>query len=66
MVFHWKYSLILLVVTWVSRSLASTNQWASKPTGINACISKQTCSDCIQTPSCSWCAVPVSYIKNFI
>lgn len=25
----------------------------------NPCILKQTCHECIQTPSCSWCALPV-------
>ncbi|KAL0119739.1 hypothetical protein PUN28_007879 [Cardiocondyla obscurior] len=27
-------------------------------TGINLCISKQTCHECIQTPHCAWCAAP--------
>lgn len=25
----------------------------------NPCILKQTCHECIQTPSCAWCAQPV-------
>lgn len=25
----------------------------------NPCVLKQTCRDCIQTPSCAWCAQPV-------
>lgn len=29
-------------------------------TGMNPCISKQTCHECIQTPHCAWCAAPVS------
>lgn len=31
-------------------------------TGMNPCISKQTCHECIQTPHCAWCAAPVSLI----
>ncbi|XP_012282811.1 integrin beta-PS [Orussus abietinus] len=27
-------------------------------TGMNPCISKQTCHECIQTPHCAWCAAP--------
>ncbi|KAK2580997.1 hypothetical protein KPH14_006050 [Odynerus spinipes] len=27
-------------------------------TGMNPCISKQTCHECIQTPHCAWCASP--------
>lgn len=61
MISHWKCGLIFLTVTWVTSTLATTNQWATKPTGINACISKQTCHDCIQTPNCSWCSEPVSF-----
>jgi len=30
-------------------------------TGMNPCISKQTCHECIQTPHCAWCAAPVSF-----
>lgn len=25
----------------------------------NPCVLKQTCHECIQTPSCAWCARPV-------
>lgn len=35
-------------------------------TGMNPCISKQTCHECIQTPHCAWCAAPVSLRHNFI
>lgn len=31
-------------------------------TGMNPCISKQTCHECIQTPHCAWCAAPVNLI----
>jgi len=30
-------------------------------TGMNPCISKQTCHEYIQTPHCAWCAAPVSF-----
>ena len=28
----------------------------------NPCVSKQTCSECLQTPTCAWCMKEVSYI----
>lgn len=33
-------------------------------TGMNPCISKQTCHECIQTPHCAWCAAPVNNNNN--
>jgi len=29
----------------------------------NPCVLKQTCHECIQTPSCAWCAQPVRSAK---
>ena len=26
--------------------------------GQNPCVSKQTCSECLQTPTCAWCSQP--------
>lgn len=26
--------------------------------GQNPCVSKQTCSECLTTPTCAWCAEP--------
>lgn len=26
------------------------------------CVLKQTCHECIQTPTCAWCAQPVSVL----
>ena len=26
--------------------------------GQNPCVSKQTCSECLQTPTCAWCSEP--------
>lgn len=26
----------------------------------NPCVSKLNCSECIRTPTCAWCAQPVS------
>ena len=28
----------------------------------NPCVSKQTCSECLQTPTCAWCMKEVRYI----
>lgn len=36
----------------------------AKLLGMNPCISKQSCHECIQTPKCAWCSAPVS--KNSI
>lgn len=30
----------------------------------NPCVLKQTCHECIQTPTCSWCAQPVRSAKK--
>ena len=30
----------------------------------NPCVSKQTCSECLQTPTCAWCMKEVKY--NFL
>lgn len=32
----------------------------------NPCVLKQTCHECIQTPTCAWCAQPVCWAKNTI
>ena len=29
----------------------------------NPCVSKQTCSECLQTPTCAWCMKEVSWIR---
>ncbi|XP_001601489.2 integrin beta-PS [Nasonia vitripennis] len=49
-----RWGLILLLLTWISSSAAQY----SKPTGANPCIGKQSCHDCIQTPTCAWCSRP--------
>lgn len=54
-------SLALLFITWVTPNLAVKSLLDSKATGTNACIGKQTCHDCIQTPSCAWCSMPVRF-----
>jgi len=30
----------------------------------NPCVLKQTCHECIQTPTCAWCAQPVRPVKK--
>ncbi|KAF0293498.1 Integrin beta-PS [Amphibalanus amphitrite] len=45
----------------VCAALAVTAVWAQeaeKLTQPNPCTSKQTCSECMQTPTCAWCALP--------
>ncbi|KAJ8669062.1 hypothetical protein QAD02_000321 [Eretmocerus hayati] len=53
-----KWILPALVLAWVATSFAAKSQTDSKITGSNACISKLKCHECIQTPSCAWCAMP--------
>lgn len=43
-------------------TIAATLPPPERLTGMNPCISKQTCHECIQTPHCAWCAAPVSFI----
>ncbi|XP_014224421.1 integrin beta-PS-like isoform X1 [Trichogramma pretiosum] len=51
-----KTSLLFTLVLWTVVSIAVQNK--PKPTGTNFCISKQSCHECIQTPSCAWCSLP--------
>ena len=55
-------SLKWIIAITITASLVEANY--SPPerlTGMNPCISKQTCHECIQTPHCAWCAAPVSF-----
>lgn len=61
-----RWSLTFLLVTWATTSSAVKSSSDSKLAGSNSCSSKQTCHDCIQTPSCAWCAMPVSLTKSYL
>ncbi|KAJ8669749.1 hypothetical protein QAD02_001008 [Eretmocerus hayati] len=50
-----RWSTVLFLVAWMMTSAVTQR---AKPTGMNSCFSKQTCHECIQTPSCAWCAMP--------
>lgn len=54
----------ILVIVACTISVKSNYPPPERLTGMNPCISKQTCHDCIQTPHCAWCAAPVSF-HNF-
>jgi len=59
---RWIFVLGVLATS-LSVSFAQANYPPPPPerlTGMNPCISKQTCHECIQTPHCAWCAAPVS------
>ncbi|XP_001606384.1 integrin beta-PS [Nasonia vitripennis] len=58
MIITLRWSFAFLLVTWSTTSLAVKTSSESKLTGLNACSSKQTCHDCIRTPSCAWCSMP--------
>ena len=32
----------------------------------NPCVSKQTCSECLQTPTCAWCMKEVRYALGMV
>ncbi|XP_034949317.1 integrin beta-PS [Chelonus insularis] len=52
-----RYSFLISLMIWVPGVLSSLPP-PERLTGMNPCISKQTCHECIQTPHCAWCAAP--------
>lgn len=63
---------LLVSVAVVTLLTGVSCQVAEKHTSQNPCVSKQTCHECIQTPTCAWCWQPVStffsgisYLKLF-
>ena len=53
---------IILVAIIYTLSVEANYPPPERLTGMNPCLSKQTCHECIQTPSCAWCAMPVSIL----
>ena len=46
---------------------AAAQQFRGISADPNPCVSKLNCSECIRTPTCAWCAQPVSFLQvNFI
>ncbi|XP_058794525.1 integrin beta-PS-like isoform X2 [Phymastichus coffea] len=50
-----KWTILFLLLTCIVKSMGDQRP---APTGVNACIIKQTCHECIQTVGCVWCAKP--------
>ena len=52
--------LIAVIVVASTRAQFSRNDYRSGFILQNPCVSKQTCSECLQTPTCAWCMKEVS------
>ena len=59
-----KWMFLITIVTLTANSAMKYSP-TDRLTGMNPCISKQTCHDCIQTPSCAWCSKIVSKLLNY-
>lgn len=57
---RWIIAIIIAILTLI---VTANYTPPERLTGMNPCISKQTCHECIQTPHCAWCAAPVSNIN---
>jgi Integrin plexin domain len=55
-----------LLLLWVGSSYQQEQYLVPEKLVVqNPCVSKQTCGECIQTPSCAWCSQPVKDKKNY-
>ncbi|KAL6266943.1 hypothetical protein P5V15_000028 [Pogonomyrmex californicus] len=55
---RWILALGMLVVILLVSFVQANYPPPERLTGMNPCISKQTCHECVQTPHCAWCAAP--------
>ena len=51
-------SAVLLLVLTSSLGPVTAAQSGPPLLGQNPCVSKQSCSECLQTPTCAWCSQP--------
>ncbi|XP_014230256.1 integrin beta-PS [Trichogramma pretiosum] len=58
MVNYSRCCVTIMLLAWMTIITLALQSASEKTTGSNACINKQTCHDCIQTPSCAWCSMP--------
>ena len=63
-------TMIALIVCLVGSHLTITvnaqfsrNDYRSGFLVTNPCVSKQSCSECLQTPTCAWCMKEVRYVQ---
>jgi integrin beta 1 len=47
--------LLLVFISWTEAQFSQNNYQGAGFLVQNPCVSKQTCSECLQTPTCAWC-----------
>ena len=52
------FPLLLLCTVKLCLTKGQFNQYRSLIGGANLCVGKQSCSECLQTPTCAWCIQP--------
>ena len=52
--------LLLVFISWTEAQFSQNNYQGAGFLVQNPCVSKQTCSECLQTPTCAWCMKEVS------
>ena len=57
-----RLTVVTLMVVWVVTVSAQYSYRQDRASSIllgqNPCVSKQSCSECLQTPTCAWCSQP--------
>ena len=56
------YSLLLSLVAIAAGQFSPRTDYRSGFLVQNPCVSKQTCSECLQTPTCAWCMKEVRLV----
>ena len=50
---------LIVLISWTEAQF-SQNSYGAGFMLQNPCVSKQTCSECLQTPTCAWCMKEVN------
>ncbi|KAI5709706.1 hypothetical protein M8J75_002550 [Diaphorina citri] len=53
-----QYAVYSALLVTLAISLSQAQQQEKLVSNQNPCVSKQTCHECIQTPTCAWCSKP--------
>lgn len=56
--------LMILTIALMTLGFCCAKENQQQLIGQNPCVLKQTCHECIQTPTCAWCGQPVRSIKH--
>lgn len=56
--------MIILTVALLTLGFCYADEIQQQLIRQNPCVLKQTCHECIQTPTCAWCAQPVRSVKK--